>query len=326
MYPAATFRGSEEECGMARVIFMGSAEYSVPSLMALTMAHQVVGVVTQPDRPAGRGQKVVANPVKRLAEASEFPIYQPTTLRTAEAVSQLAGWEPEVIVVAAFGHILREPILELALHGCVNVHASLLPRWRGASPVAAAILAGDTETGVTIMKMDRGMDTGPILAQEATGIEVDDTTASLSARLAELGAWLLVEVLPPYLEGDLVPMPQPEAGVTYASLLTKEDGRIDWTIPAVQIDRQVRAFTPWPGAYTFWEGTLLKVLEAIPFEDWTGPERPGTILEGEVRPLVATGEGAVWLTRLQLAGKKAMTADVFLRGRPDFVGAVLGLG
>ncbi len=309
---------------MAKVVFMGSAEYSVPSLMALTMAHEVVGVVTQPDRPSGRGRKVAANPVKRLAEASGFPVFQPTTLRTAEAVSQLAAWEPEVMVVAAFGHILRPPVLDLAPHGCVNVHASLLPRWRGASPVAAAILAGDAETGVTIMEMDVGMDTGPILAQEGTGIEVDDTAATLSARLAELGAQLLLEVLPPYLEGDLIPQPQPEEGVTYAPLLDKEDGRIDWTVPARQIDRQVRAFTPWPGAYTFWEGTMLKVLEAIPFEGWDGPQGPGTILEGEVSPLVATGEGAVWLTRLQLAGKKVMTADHFLRGRPDFVGAVLG--
>jgi len=309
---------------MAKVVFMGSAEYSVPSLMALTMAHQVVGVVTQPDRPAGRGRKVIANPVKRLAEASDFPVYQPTTLRTPEAVSHLAGWEPEVIVVAAFGHILRQPILELPPHGCVNVHASLLPRWRGASPVAAAILAGDTETGVTLIKMDRGMDTGPILAQEPTGIEVDDTAATLSARLAELGAQTLVEVLPPYLAGDLVPQRQPERGVTYASMLSKEHGLIDWRMPAVQIDRQVRAFTPWPGTYTFWEGTMLKVLEVIPFEDWTGSEGPGTIVEGEVSPMVATGEGAVWLTRLQPAGKNAMAADAFLRGRPDFVGAVLG--
>jgi methionyl-tRNA formyltransferase len=311
---------------MAKVVFMGSAEYSVPSLMALMLAHQVVGVVTQPDRPAGRGRKVVASPVKLLAEASRLPVFQPTTLRTAEAVARLAEWEPEVMVVAAFGHILRQPVLELAPYGCMNVHASLLPRWRGASPVAAAILAGDAETGVTIMEMDRGMDTGPILAQEGTGIEVDDTAAALSARLAELGARLLIEVLPPYLEGDLIPERQPEEGVTYASLLTKEDGRIDWTIPARLIDRQVRAYTPWPGAYTFWEGTMLKVLEAIPFEDWAGPEAPGTILEGEVSPLVATGEGAVWLTRLQLAGKKVMTADHFLRGRPDFLGAVLGSG
>lgn len=311
---------------MAKVVFMGSAEYSVPSLMALTLAHDVVGVVTQPDRPAGRGRKVSANPVKRLAEASGFPVYQPTTLRTPEAVVQLAQWDPDVIVVAAFGHILRQPLLDLAPHGCVNVHASLLPRWRGASPVAAAILAGDTETGVTIMQMDRGMDTGPILAQEATGIEVDDTAATLSARLAELGAQLLVQVLSPYLEGDLIPEHQPEEGVTYAPLLTKEDGQIDWTIPATLIDRQVRAFTPWPGSYTFWEEALLKVLEVIPFDDWTGPEAPGTVLEGEVSPLVATGEGAVWLTRLQLAGKKAMTADVFLRGRPDFLGAILGPG
>lgn len=309
---------------MAKVVFMGSAEYSVPSLLALTMTHDVVGVVTQPDRPAGRGRKVAANPVKRLAEASGFPIYQPETLRSSDAVARLSAWDPDVIVVAAFGQILRKAVLELAPYGCVNVHASLLPRWRGASPVAAAILAGDDETGVTIIKLDEGMDTGPILAQEVTGIEVDDTAATLSARLAELGAQLLVEVLSPYLEGDLVPEQQPEGGITYAALLSKADGRIDWTSAALLIDRQVRAFSPWPGAHTSWQGTTLKVLELIPFSHWSGSEPPGTVVEGEVSPLVATGDGAVWLTRLQLAGKREMTANLFMRGRPDFVGSRLG--
>ena len=307
-----------------KVIFMGSAEFSVPSLLALTMAHEVGGVVTPPDRPAGRGRKLTPNSVKLMAEASGIPVFQPESLRNHEAVARLAEWEPELIVVAAFGQILRRPVLELAPFGCLNVHASLLPRWRGASPIPAAILTGDRETGVTIMKMDAGLDTGPILAQDATSIEVDDTAAMLSSRLAELGAQLLVEALPLYYDGGLIPQAQPEEGVTYAPRLAKADGLIQWALPAEQVDRLVRAFTPWPGAYTFWEGKILKVLDALPIPDWTGPEPPGTVVEGEVRPLVATGDGGLWLTRVQLAGKKAMGSDQFIRGQADFIGAVLG--
>lgn len=307
-----------------KVAFMGSAEFSVPSLLALTMAHQVVGVVTQPDRPAGRGRKLTANSVKRIAEAVSVPILQPESLQSPEVLAQLASWEPELIVVAAFGQILRRPVLELPPHGCLNVHASLLPRWRGASPIPAAIQAGDSETGITIMKMDAGLDTGPILAQDSTTIEVDDTTGTLSTRLAELGAQLLVEALPLYYEGALHPRPQPDTGVTYAPQLAKRDGLIDWSLPVDQVDRLVRAMTPWPGAHTLWKGSTLKVLDAIPIPDWSGPEEPGTVLNAEVRPLVATGDGGLWLTRVQLAGKKALAADQFVRGQADFVGSVLG--
>jgi methionyl-tRNA formyltransferase len=236
----------------------------------------------------------------------------------------LAEWEFEVIVVAAFGQILRRPVLEMTPSGCLNVHASLLPRWRGAAPIPAAILAGDLETGVTIMKMDPGMDTGPILAQQVTTIEIDDTTATLSPRLAELGAQLLVEVLPLYLDGYLTPQAQPETGVTYAPQLVKVDGRIDWSLSAAEIDRRVRAYTPWPGAFTFWKGTRLKVLDAIPIPDWRGSDPPGSVVVGDVSPLVATGEGGLWLTRVQLAGKKAMAAETFIRGQGEFVGSVLG--
>jgi methionyl-tRNA formyltransferase len=308
---------------MAKVVFMGSAEFSVPSLLALTMAHEVVGVVTQPDRPTGRGRKVAPNPVKRMVEAAGIPLFQPESLRSPEAVARLAEWEFEVIVVAAFGQILRRPVLEMTPNGCLNVHASLLPCWRGAAPIPASILAGDEETGVTIMKMDPGMDTGPILAQQTTSIEIDDTTATLLPRLAELGAQLLVEVLPLYLDGYLTPQAQPETGVTYAPQLVKADGRIDWSLSAAEIDRRVRAYTPWPGAFTFWKGTRLKVLDAIPIPDWSGAEPPGSVVEGDVSPLVATGEGGLWLTRVQLAGKKAMAAETFMRGQGEFVGSVL---
>ena len=311
---------------MARVVFMGSSEFSVPSLLVLMMAHQLVGVVTQPDRPAGRGRKLSRNPVARMARASGIPLYQPATLRTAEALDRLTGWKPDLVVVAAFGQILLQPVLDLPLHGCINVHASLLPRWRGAAPTQAAIMAGETETGVTIMQMDAGLDTGPILARQDSAIEVDDTAATLGLRLAEIGAQLLVEVLPAYLAGDLDPVPQPEQGVTYAPQLSKADGEIDWALPAERIDRHIRACTPWPGAFTRWRGETLKIVETIPLLDWSGPEPPGTVLAGEVCPMVATGSGALWLTRLQLPGKKVMASDAFICGRPDFAGSVLAQG
>ncbi len=309
---------------MTRVVFMGSAEFSVPSLIALSMAYDLVGVVTQPDRPFGRGRKLTANPVKRMAEAAGVPLFQPETLRTPEAVAQLAAWAPDLMVVAAFGQILQQQVLDLPPNGCVNVHASLLPRWRGAAPIPAAILAGDDETGVTIMQMDVGLDTGPILAQRETVIEADDTGATLEPRLAEMGAQLLVETLADYLAGRVSAHPQPDAGVTLAPPLQKQDGLIDWSLPAERIDRAIRAFTPWPGAFTHWQGQMLKVLEVVPMLDWEGDELPGTVMAAEVCPMVASGSGALWLTRVQPAGKAPMFSDAFVRGRPNFVGAKLG--
>jgi methionyl-tRNA formyltransferase len=303
---------------------MGSDEFSVPSLLALNMAHEVAGVVTQPDRPAGRGRELTPNPVKTTAEAIGLPVFQPPSISASEAMVQLGEWMPDVIVVAAFGQILRLPILELPPMGCVNVHASLLPRWRGASPVVHAILEGDEETGVTIMKMDEGLDTGPILAQESTTIEVDDTAGTLGARLAEMGAQLLVEVLPVYLDGDVEPRPQPDEGVTYAPQLQKADGEIDWSQSADRIDRITRAYSPWPSAYTHWQGRRLKILETILLPEWGGNKEPGTVFVDEVSPVVATGDGALWVTRLQLEGRKPMSSDQFLLGQADLVGSVLG--
>jgi methionyl-tRNA formyltransferase len=309
---------------MATVVFMGSDEFSVPSLLALTMAHEVAGVITQPDRPAGRGRELTPNPVKMTADTMGLSVFQPPRVSAADAVLQISEWMPDVIVVAAFGQILRRPVLESPPMGCVNVHASLLPRWRGAAPVAHAILAGDEETGVTIIKMDEGLDTGPVLAQESTTIEVDDTAGTLGARLAEMGAQLLVEVLPAYVDGDLEPQAQPEEGVTYAPQVQKADGEIDWSQSAVQIDRMTRAYTPWPSAYTFWEGRRLKILETIPMPEWKGNKAPGTVFVDEVSPVVATGDGAVWVTRLQLEGRKPMSSDHFLLGQGDLIGVVLG--
>ncbi|MFW6164513.1 MAG: methionyl-tRNA formyltransferase [Planctomycetota bacterium] len=238
---------------MARIVFMGTPDFAVPSLTALHDAHHVVGVVTQPDRPAGRGRDLHQSAVKRAAVERGLPVFQPPSLRTPEAVARLAEWKPEVIVVAAFGQILTEEVLELPPYGCLNVHASLLPRWRGAAPVAAAILAGDEVTGVTIMKMDAGLDTGPILAQRREPIRADDTRTALTQRLSLLGAELLAETLPAYLAGELVPQPQDDEA-TLAERLRKADGRLDWSRPALVLDRKIRAFTPWPGTFTFWQG------------------------------------------------------------------------
>jgi methionyl-tRNA formyltransferase len=309
---------------MAQVVFMGTPEFAVPVLEALADAHQVVGVVTQPDRPGGRGRQLAPSPVKQVALERGLPLSQPQSLRTPEAVAQVAAWEPEVTVVAAFGQILRPDMLDLPPHGCLNVHASLLPRWRGAAPVPAAILAGDEVTGATIMQMDAGLDTGPILARREEPIRPDDTRATLEERLARLGAALLVETLPPYLAGDLLPQPQPEEGMTYAGQLRKQDGLLDWSTPAVELDRRVRAFNPWPGAFTTWRGRRLKVLRAAPLPGWRGDAPPGTVFALADGVAVATGAGALRLEEVQLAGKRRMAISTFLCGQRGCVGSQLG--
>jgi methionyl-tRNA formyltransferase len=310
---------------MARVVFMGTPGFAVPLLEALANAHRVVGVVTQPDRPAGRGRRLTPSPVKEVALERGLLLYQPQSLRTPEAVAQLVAWDPDVIVVAAFGQILRQNVLDLPPHGCLNVHASLLPRWRGAAPAPAAILAGDEVSGVTIMRMDAGLDTGPTLAQREEPIRPGDTRATLEDRLARLGAESLVEALPAYLAGDLLPRPQPVEGVTYARQLRKEDGRLDWSHAAVELDRRVRAFTPWPGAFTTWRGRRLKVLRAVPLPEWRGDVSPGTVLTLADGLAIATGEGALRLEEVQLAGKRPMDVTTFLRGQRDFLGSQLGV-
>ncbi len=309
---------------MTRVVFMGTPEFAVPALRRLLEAYQVVGVVTQPDRPAGRGRKLQPPPVKELALTQGLPVLQPRSLRKDPAALQaIADLRPDLIVVAAYGLILPQSVLDIPPHGCLNIHASLLPKYRGPAPIPAAILAGDKETGVTIMRMDAGMDTGPILAQRRTPIHPDDTTASLSARLAELGAELLSEVLPRWLKGEITPQPQDDAQATYCGLIRKEDGEIDWTQPAEAIARQVRAYDPWPGAFTFWRGQRLKVLRARP-ADLPADSPAGTVILADKLPAVVTGQGALLLDEIQLAGKRAMPADTFIRGYRDFVGSRLG--
>jgi methionyl-tRNA formyltransferase len=308
---------------------MGTPEFAVPALTALADTHfvDVVGIVTQPDRPTGRGRQLAPSAVKRVALERGLPLFQPQSLRAPEAMTQLRAWEPEVIIVAAFGQILRQDVLDLPLHslGCLNIHASLLPRWRGAAPIPAAILAGDEVTGVTIMRMDARLDTGPILAQREEPIRSDDTRATLEKRLARLGAELLVGTLPAYLSGDLLPWPQSEENVTHAEQLSKEDGWLDWSRPAVELDRRVRAFNPWPGAFTTLRGRRLKVLRAVPLPGWRGDAPPGTVAALADGVAVATGEGALRLEEVQLAGKRSMDITAFLHGQRDCVGSCLGV-
>ena len=309
---------------MADVVLMGTPSFAVPALRALAAHHRVVGVVTQPDRRAGRGRRLVYSPVKEAALELGLPLFQPPTLRTAEAVRRLAAWQPEVIVVAAFGQILRPPVLELPPFGCLNIHASLLPRYRGASPVAAAILAGEPFTRVSLMLMDEGMDTGPILAQRTCSIAPEDTTGTLTGRLAEMGAQLLIETLPGWLAGAVQAQPQDANRATYCRLLRKEDGHLDWERSAAYLERQIRACDPWPGAYTTWRGRRLKVLHA---RLWDGPlpgDTPGRVVDLSPGLGVLTGQGVLELLEVQLAGKKPLPADTFVRGQKELIGSILG--
>jgi len=313
-----------------RLVFMGTPEFAVPVLEALVGRYQVVAVVTQPDRAAGRRRRVKSPPVKKRALAHDLPLLQPPSLRRPEAAAEMRELAPDVIVVAAFGQILPPGVLAIPPHGCLNVHASILPRYRGAAPIAAAILAGEEQTGVTLMLMDEGMDTGPILAQAGCKIEPQDTTGSLSVKLAYLGADLLVETLPPWLDGQVAPQPQDDSLATYCRIITKKDGLLDWSLPATDLWLRVRAYHPWPGTYTYWQGKLLKILRAQPVT--TSPsgatvpsdKEPGRVISADDGVAVVTGTDALLLEEVQFAGKRAMAVQEFIRGQRDFIGSVLG--
>ncbi len=300
---------------------MGTPAFAVPSLRALAQHYPVVGVVTQPDRPAGRGQQVLATPVKKAALELGLPILQPRKLSEPAAMTQLAAWKPDLIAVAAFGQILRPAVLDLPPYGCVNVHGSLLPRYRGAAPMPAAILAGDSKTGVTIMQIALGVDAGPILATRATPITPDDTAATLAVRLAGIGADLLIETLPAYLAGTLLPQPQEEALATYAPQLTKEDGHLNFARPAAELERRVRACTPWPGAFALWHGQPIKILRAALAE---AEGAPGMVIEGQEGPVVCCQPGGLRLLDVQAAGKRPLPALAFMHGARGFIGSKLG--
>jgi len=294
------------------IVFMGSPDFAVPTLMALSKRYLIKGVVTQPDKPAGRGQSLRLSAVKSHALVLGIPVIQPQKLSQPEAMEQLFAWRPDLIVVAAFGQILRQAVLDLPPHGCVNVHGSLLPRWRGAAPIQAAIINGDAVTGVTIMRMDAGVDSGPILSQRSMPIQPQDTSATLSERMSQVGADLLIETLPAYLDGSLIPVPQDSGLATRAPMLKKENGLLDFNEPAEKLALKVRAYQPWPGAYFIWEGQPLKIHRAhaanYPYIS-TGQY---SMVDG--KPMVGTGMGAIILDEVQPAGKKSMTGEAFLRG------------
>ena len=305
--------------GSLRIAFMGSPDFSVPALRALHAAgHEIVAVYAQPPRPSGRGQRETPCPVHQAALELGLEVRTPVRLRRAQQDhAAFAALDLDVAVVAAYGLILPKAMLEAPRRGCLNIHASLLPRWRGAGPIQAAILAGDAESGVTIMQMEEGLDTGPMLLEGRVPIGPRTTTPQLHDALSALGAQLILRALaenPPTV-------PQPEMGVTYAPKLSKADAPLDWSLPAAVLDRRVRALNPWPGTSFLWQGEAIRVLEALP-EPLAKPAAPGAVLDGA--PRIACGEGALRLTRLQRPGRGPQPAEAFLRGHPLPVGAVLG--
>ncbi|SRR6266571_1794231 len=323
---------------MLRIIYMGTPQFAVPALEALIAGaapgkvlpegYEIITVITRPDKPAGRGQEIIYSPVKQAALAHGIAVWQPGSLKRPENIEALAAYRADLYIVAAFGQILPQAVLDLPRYGTLNIHASLLPKYRGVSPISEAILQGDTETGVTIILIDAGVDTGPILLKRSIPIAEDDTTGTLTTRLAYLGAQALLEVLPRWVKGEIVPEPQDEQKASHTRMLRKEDGEISWDRPAAVLARAVRAYTPWPGAYTHWRGKLLKILaaHALASEPDT-PVPPGTVSLREEPShqalAIVTGAGFLVVERLQLEGRKAMSTEEFLRGYPQIVGEVL---
>jgi methionyl-tRNA formyltransferase len=295
----------------ARIAFFGTPPFAVPALRACQEVGTVVAVVTQPDRPRGRGQHVTSSPVKAEAEKAGLPVLQPPKLKGTDFGERLAALRLDVAVVAAYGRILPVDVLSAPRLGCVNVHASLLPRWRGAAPIQWAIASGDAETGVCLMQMEAGLDTGPVLAVTRTPILPSDTSETLHVRLSELGGAMLRAELPRFLAGALTARPQPAEGVTLARMVEKDDGRLDWNRSAVELERRVRAFVPWPGGWTELGGQLLKVWRAA-VVDGSGP--PGTVLATHGTLDVACAERALRLVEMQPEGRRRMSAAEFLSG------------
>ena len=306
-----------------RILYAGTPQFAVPALQAVLQAgHEVLAVYTQPDRPAGRGRNVAMSAVKQCALQHGLSIEQPVTLRDPVAIEQLQAYRADVMIVAAYGLILPSAVLAAPRLGCINIHASLLPRWRGAAPIQRAILAGDAATGITIMRMDAGLDTGPMLLERSVSIGSTETAADLHDRLAELGAEALLAALPGIADGSLPSRPQPAAGITHAAKIRKEEAIIDWQEAAEQIARQVRAFNPWPVAETCWNDRQLRIWEAGAFEA-AHAESPGTVIAHAGRGLaVVTGDGILALSRVQLAGGKVLAAADFLNAH-RIVGATL---
>ncbi|WP_213878102.1 methionyl-tRNA formyltransferase [Pseudomonas sp. dw_358] len=308
-----------------RIVFAGTPEFAAEHLKALLASrHEVIAVYTQPDRPAGRGQKLMPSPVKQLALDAGIRVLQPPTLRAAEAQAELAALAPDLMVVVAYGLILPQVVLDIPRLGCINSHASLLPRWRGAAPIQRSVQAGDAESGVTVMRMEAGLDTGPMLLKTTTAISATDTGGSLHDRLAELGPPAVLKAIDGLEAGTLPGEVQDDGLATYAHKLNKDEARLDWTRPAVELERQIRAFNPWPVSHSLLSGEALKVLAA----EWApGEGIPGTIIVASKEGLtVACGQQALRLTRLQLPGGKPLSfADLFNSRREKFaLGTVLG--
>ncbi|MBI5929320.1 MAG: methionyl-tRNA formyltransferase [Chloroflexi bacterium] len=310
-----------------RVVFMGTPDFAVPALQALIEApdFNVVGVVTQPDRPAGRGKQLQQSPIKQLALQHNIEVFQPEKLRGAEVMAKLRSWYPHLQVVAAYGQILKQAVLDVPEFGSINVHASLLPRWRGAAPIQASILAGDAVTGITIMQMDAGLDTGPMLSQEQVEILPYDTGETLHNKLATVGGPLLVNTLRGFLNHDILPQQQDDARSTYAPRINKEDGKINWADSAIVIDRRVRAFNPWPSTFTTFNGQILKLHLGLPLAGNPKHLKAGqvSIHDSDAPLVIGTGDGRYAPSRLQLEGRKAMGVMDFLNGVADIDGAML---
>lgn len=311
-----------------RIAFMGTPQFSVPTLERLNSSeYEVMAVYTQPDRPSGRGKTASSTPVKRIAEKHGLSVFQPTSLRDEAEIERLAALSPDAIVVVAYGKILPQEILEIPKFGCLNIHPSLLPKYRGAAPVAAAILSGDEETGVSVMLMDSGMDTGPVLSQQNILIEPHDTTESLEAKLANVGADLLMKTLPEWIEQKLVPERQDNSKVIYTEQISKKDGEMNWLFSAVELERRVRAFYPWPGCFTYWQGKVLKILDAVALPGANLVD-PGVVValsqDPEIPVGIGTGDGVLGICRIQIEGKKPNLSRDFLRGQRDFIGERVG--
>ena len=330
---------------MLRIIYMGTPQFAVPALEALIKGaapgsvlpegYEIVTVITRPDKPSGRGREIVYSPVKQVALAHQLPVWQPGSFKKAENSAALAAYHADLYIVAAFGQILPQTVLDQPRYGTLNIHASLLPQYRGANPISEAILQGDQETGITIMLLDAGVDTGPTLLKRTLPIIDDETTGSLTPKLAELGAQALVEALPLWIAGKITPQPQDALHATHTRMLTREDGHIQWERPAAILARQVRAYTPWPGSYTHWRDKLLKILAAYPLA--VEPDAGNEAQESSLQPglvstrdeaghhvlAIVTGSGLLIVTQLQLEGKRAMNSEEFLRGYAHIAGEVL---
>jgi methionyl-tRNA formyltransferase len=307
-----------------KIVFAGTPDFSVPPLESLIASdHRVVAVYTQPDRPAGRGRKLTASPVKQLAQTQGIPVYQPKNFKQEEALQELEGHDVDLMVVVAYGLILPRRVLDAPRRGCINIHASLLPRWRGAAPIQRAILAGDGETGITIMEMEEGLDTGPMLLKKSCPIAAQDTGGTLHDRLSQLGAEALMEALPGIVDGSLTAEEQDDSLANYAEKLNKSEAVIDWKRSAADIDRQVRAFDPWPVAQADFDGKVLRVWEVEPLSIATDASPGSVVATGREGIEVATGDGVVRIRTLQMPGKRAMSAADFLNAH-SLEGVVFG--